>query len=127
MNLSLVPCPLSLIKSKSQGLYHALFSFTSGRFLRRFLDKNLFNLQRDITNSVSNNLLGDGKDVIEDYRFGVDTVMILSGEVKAPKVNDAGDVTFKIGSGQLTFPNSANQSIELVDASGSVKSTYNPK
>ena len=53
--------------------------------------------------------------------------MILSGEIKAPKVNDAGDVTFKIGSGQLTFPTGSNQYIELLDDKGNLLMRYEPK
>ena len=56
----------------------------------------------------------------------MDTVIILSGKVESPFVDTDGNVTFAIGSGQLTFPNSANKYIELVNADGNIQGKYTP-
>ena len=68
---------------------------------------------------------GDGKDTISDYAPGIDCVVILSGEVKSPTADASGDVIFQIGrKGQITFTDSANKYIELVDTSGNKLGTY---
>lgn len=68
---------------------------------------------------------GDGKDTISDYAPGIDCVVILSGEVKSPTADASGDVIFQIGRlGQITFTDSANKYIELVDTSGNKLGTY---
>ena len=69
----------------------------------------------------------DGNDVITDYSASLDKVVILSGlTVGNPNVDNSGNVTFKIGSGQITFQNSANKYIELVNEGGTVQMKYNP-
>ena len=70
---------------------------------------------------------GDGKDIISDYVPDVDKVIILSGNVKSVTNDTAGDVTFKIGSGQIVFQNSASKYIELVDGSGEILKRYIPR
>ncbi len=71
---------------------------------------------------------GDGNDVITDYTPDLDTVMILSPvSVGNPTSNKSGDVTFKIGTGQILFKNSANKYIELVDEAGNELKKYNPR
>ena len=70
---------------------------------------------------------GDGNDTITDYSPGVDKVMILSFvNVGNPEANNSGDVTFKVGSGQILFQNGANKYIELVDKANNVLKKYNP-
>ncbi|MBR3498081.1 MAG: hypothetical protein IKO05_03705 [Selenomonadaceae bacterium] len=68
---------------------------------------------------------GDGKDIISDYT-SVDKVMVLSGKVESPFVDTDGNVTFKIGGGQLTFPNSANKYIELLDKDNNLLKNFTP-
>ena len=68
---------------------------------------------------------GDGNDVITDYSPTLDKVVILSGlTVGNPKTNNSGDVTFKIGDGQITFKDSANKYISLVDEGGNELKHY---
>ncbi|MBQ9497331.1 MAG: hypothetical protein IJR52_07135, partial [Selenomonadaceae bacterium] len=69
---------------------------------------------------------GDGKDVIEDYDPTLDTIMVLSGEIKSTKTNAAGDVIFKIGSGQILVAGATDKIVTLVDPSGNRLSRYNP-
>ena len=69
---------------------------------------------------------GDGNDIITDYSPGIDTVMILSGVTVGNPTASSSDVTFKVGTGQITFKNSANKYIELVDKVGNVLKQYNP-
>ena len=68
---------------------------------------------------------GDGKDIISDYT-SVDKVMVLSGKVESPFVDTDGNVTFQIGGGQLTFPNSANKYIELLDKDNNLLKNFTP-
>ena len=71
---------------------------------------------------------GDGNDLITDYSPGIDTVVILSTvKIENPEADTSGDVTFKIGTGQITFQNSANKYIQLVDKAGNIFSKYNPR
>ena len=63
---------------------------------------------------------GDGKDIINDY-LSVDKVIVLSGKVESPSVDVDGNVIFKVGNGQITFPNSANKYIELLDEYGNIR------
>ena len=68
---------------------------------------------------------GDGKIFIEDYESDIDTVMILSGKVGTPLADNSGAVTFKVGSGQIIFPDGASKPyIELVDKDGNALQTY---
>lgn len=70
---------------------------------------------------------GDGFDVITDYSSSLDKVVILSGlTVGNPNADSSGNVTFKIGDGQITFQNSTNKYIELVNEGGTVQMKYNP-
>ena len=69
---------------------------------------------------------GDGKDVIEDYDPTLDTIMVLSGEIKSTKTNASGDVIFKIGSGQILVAGATDKIVTLVDPSGNRLSRYNP-
>ena len=66
---------------------------------------------------------GDGDDVISDYT-SIDKVMVLSGKVESPIDDIDGNVTFKIGSGQIVFPNSSNKYIEIVNEYGNVQSKH---
>ncbi|MBE8954010.1 MAG: hypothetical protein SR1Q7_12885, partial [Quinella sp. 1Q7] len=66
---------------------------------------------------------GDGDDVISDYT-SIDKVMVLSGKVENPLDDTDGNVTFKIGSGQIVFPNSANKYIEIINEYGNVQSRH---
>ena len=70
---------------------------------------------------------GDGNDIITDYSPDIDIVMILSAvNVGNPIADTSGDVVFKIGTGQITFQNSAKKSIELIDKGGNVLKRYTP-
>lgn len=70
---------------------------------------------------------GDGNDIITDYSSSLDKVIILSGlTVGNPDVDNSGNVTFKVGDGQITFQNSENKYIELVNEGGTVQMKYNP-
>ena len=72
--------------------------------------------------------VGDGNDSIRDYEQDVDIVKILSGVVKSPTTDTAGNVTFSMeGSGQLVFTDAANKIIEIFDGSGNLLKHYNPK
>ena len=57
---------------------------------------------------------GDGNDTITDYSPNIDTVVILSSYVAIgnPEADTSGNVTFKIGTGQIVFKNSANKYIQ---------------
>ena len=72
---------------------------------------------------------GDGNDTITDYSPGIDAVVILSPNVAIgnPTANKSGDVTFKVGNGQICFQKSANKYIELVTEGGNVLMKYNPR
>ena len=71
---------------------------------------------------------GDGNDVITDYSPDIDTVMILSAVmVDNPTADSSGNVTFKLGTGQITFQNGVNKYIELIDTVGNVLKKYNPR
>ncbi len=69
---------------------------------------------------------GDGKDVIENYQSGVDTVMIMSGTVSNPIV-DGSNVYFSVGDGQITFEDAASKPIVLVNRSSKQVGQYIPK
>ena len=72
---------------------------------------------------------GDGNDTIINYSPGVDSVVILSPKINIgnPDTDNSGNVTFKVGTGQITFKNSANKYIELVTEGGNVLMKYNPR
>ena len=71
---------------------------------------------------------GDGNDVITDYSSSLDKVIILSPNIAIgnPETSSSGNVTFKIGDGQITFQDSASKYIELVNEGGTILSKYNP-
>ena len=71
---------------------------------------------------------GDGDDTITDYSSSLDKVIILSSGIAIgnPETSSSGDVTFKVGDGQITFQNSASKYIELVNEGGTILSKYNP-
>ena len=68
---------------------------------------------------------GDGDDIISGYE-SIDIIKIFSdNEVNAPTTDAAGNVTFKIGGGQITFENAADKYIELFI--GDSNNTYDKK
>ena len=69
---------------------------------------------------------GDGKVTIADFVQG-ETIRLLSGKVGTVRSTSGGDVTFEIGSGQLTVSKAADKYIELIDSSGNQVSRYSPK
>ena len=75
---------------------------------------------------------GNGKDVITDYTSGIDSIVVLGLDsrtsVASPIVDNAGDVTFKVGSsGQILVQGGANQYIEVLDGSGNQVQRYVPR
>lgn len=58
---------------------------------------------------------GDGKDTVNDYVSGEDTIKIASGTIKSVTVSDS-DVTFKIGSGSIKIKDALDKEITVVDA-----------
>ena len=61
---------------------------------------------------------GDGRDLITDYEPDVDRIMILSGKVENPTTDTDGNVTFRVGDGQIVIADGASKYIELYDSSG---------
>ena len=61
---------------------------------------------------------GDGRDLITDYEPDVDRIMILSGKVENPTTDTDGNVTFRVGDGQIVIADGASKYIELYDGSG---------
>ena len=69
---------------------------------------------------------GDGSDTIVNYESDVDKIMVFNAVVNPPSVDEAGDVTFRIGSGQIVVEGASNQYIEIVDGVGNQLKVYNP-
>ena len=63
---------------------------------------------------------GDGRDVIEDFA-NIDRIIVsaTSSDIKTPFADNAGDVTFNIGSGQIIIKGGADKTIQLYDENGS--------
>ena len=61
---------------------------------------------------------GDGRDIITDYEPDGDKIMILSGKVENPTTDTDGNVTFKVGDGQIVIADGTSKYIELYDGSG---------
>ena len=67
---------------------------------------------------------GEGNTVIEDYLWGTDTIMILSGKVDNAEAVSS-DVVFTMASGEtLTLKNASGRSAEVVDTSGNILKQY---
>lgn len=74
---------------------------------------------------------GDGKDTISDYEPGLDQIVVLGTDnrtkVESPIVDNAGDVTFAVGSGQIVVAGASDKYIEVLDSSGNQLQRYIPK
>ncbi len=66
---------------------------------------------------------GDGKDVIEGYRDGYDTIILNSGKIEA-LYEDGNDVVFEIGTGSITVKDAKSQVVALYDSSGNMYRPY---
>lgn len=65
---------------------------------------------------------GYGKDTIEDYAAGDDTIKFDSVKISDSDITSSnGNIIFKIGSGSLTVKNVENQEITYIDASNKEK------
>ena len=74
---------------------------------------------------------GDGKDVIADYESGIDDIIVLGTDnrtkVESPIVDNTGDVTFAVGSGQILVKGGSDRYIEILDGSGNQLQRYVPR
>ena len=64
-----------------------------------------------------------GKDVINDYQTGEDTIQIDEGDITKATVNSSGDVVFTIGKGTLTVKKAKGKELSMIDSSGNEYTT----
>ena len=69
---------------------------------------------------------GNGNDIISDYT-SLDKIRVLSGDVSAPTVDEAGDVTFAVGDGQIVVMGGAEKDIPIYDKGNNVLVKYTPR
>lgn len=61
---------------------------------------------------------GEGKDIINDYKAGQDTLYISSGAISKTSLSGK-NIIFTVGKGSVTLKNAATQTISLRDSRGS--------
>ena len=72
---------------------------------------------------------GDGKIIVEDFDDSLDKIRVLSGDVNSPTVDNAGDVTFAVGEGEIVVKGGANKFIPIYFGKGNknIVMKYTPR